>query len=323
MSSMEFLVLGMVFGSVLLTVLGVSYATAGRGDVKKRLRGDARTVERARTAAAAAGNESATLSMRDSAMGVGRLLGPVTKYVVPEDLTSVTKLRRRLVQAGYLNPSAIGMYYVWRVLLAIGLPIVFLIFSPAILPKADIKLVALGTVAMVMLGLIIPTFYIDKRTKSLQIQYRESFPDALDLMVVCVEAGLGLDAAIERVRQELGRAHRALGENFTLLSLELRAGRTRGDALRNLADRLGIDEARSFVTLILQSEELGTSIADALRVYAEEIRVKRMVTAERKAHQLPVKLTIPLGLFVFPVILIVIMLPIVIRVRNSGMMDVQ
>jgi tight adherence protein C len=159
-----------------------------------------------------------------------------------------------------------------------------------------------------------PDMWIGMRTRSLQRQYREGFPDALDLLVVCVEAGLSLDAAINRVGQEIGYAHSAIAENFTLMSLELRAGGTRADALHNLAERMGIDEVRSMVTLLLQSEELGTSIADALRIYADDMRTMRMLAAEAKAQALPVKLALPLGFFVFPTMMIVILLPVMIRI---------
>ena len=143
------------------------------------------------------------------------------------------------------------------------------------------------------------------------------FPDALDLLLICVEAGLGLDAAIARIAQELTGAHRRLGENFALMTIEMRAGSSRRDALRNLADRLGIDEVRALVTLLNQSEELGTSIADALRVYSAEMRTRRMLRAEIKANALSVKLSIPLALFIFPVIMTVILLPVIIRIIRS------
>jgi tight adherence protein C len=159
-----------------------------------------------------------------------------------------------------------------------------------------------------------PDIWMALRTRSRQQQYREGFPDALDLLVVCVEAGLSLDAAISRVGQEIGSAHPAIAENMALMSLELRAGGSRADALHNLAERMGIDEVRSMVTLLLQSEELGTSIADALRVYGDDMRSRRMLTAEGKAQVLPVKLALPLGFFVFPTMIIVILLPVMIRI---------
>jgi len=160
----------------------------------------------------------------------------------------------------------------------------------------------------------LPDLWVGRRTRSLQRQYRDGFPDALDLLVVCMEAGLSLDAAISRVGEEIGHAHRAISDNLAMMALELRAGGTRADALRNLAERMGIDEVRSMVTLLLQSEELGTSVADALRLYADDMRTMRMLRAETKAQSLPVKLALPLGFFVFPTMMIVILLPVMIRI---------
>lgn len=306
----EIAVLGLVFAAVLLAVLGLGLARGGRGSLGKRLgAGQNRSSE-----------DTDDASLRFGTGGGGRLsqmLAPVSRHVVPDDLAEISALRRRLVKAGFLKPSAIGVFYASRIVLAIGLAFGFLVVSPLIAQDMEIQVVMLIASVVGLAGYLAPPFYLDRRTKILQRQYRESFPDALDLLVVCVEAGLGLDAAIERVQRELGAAHRALGQNFIMLSTELRAGRSRQDALRNLAERLGIDEAKSWVTLILQSEELGTSIAEALRVYSEEMRIKRMVTAEEKAMALPVKLSIPLALFVFPVMLIIIMLPIVIRIKEQ------
>ena len=162
----------------------------------------------------------------------------------------------------------------------------------------------------------LPVIFLYLRSKGRQEQARDGFPDALDLIVVCVEAGLSLDQAIERVSKEIGRAHASLGENFRIMSNELRAGRTRQEALRNLGERVGIEEIKSFVTLLIQSEELGTSVADTLRVYVEEMREKRVMRPEEKAQALPAKLSVPLVLFVFPVLLIVILLPVLLRIRT-------
>jgi tight adherence protein C len=169
----------------------------------------------------------------------------------------------------------------------------------------------LGSVA---LGLFLPNILVRMRRDSLVQQYRNGFPDSLDLLVICVEAGLGLDAAINRVAHELRHAHKSLAENFEMMSLELRAGSSREEAFKNLSERMDIEEVRSMVTLLLQSEELGTSLSEALRIYSDEMRAHRMLRAETKAQALPVKLTIPLGLFVFPTMIIVILLPVMIRI---------
>jgi tight adherence protein C len=149
------------------------------------------------------------------------------------------------------------------------------------------------------------------------VRYRQLFPDLLDLMVVCVDAGLSLEAALERISLEMMKQSRALGMNLVLLGAELRAGRSMSEALAALAERLGLDEARSFAAMLRQSIELGTDIAVALRVFSDEMRDRRLLRAEERANQLPVKMTVPLGVFIFPVILMVIMFPLLVQIMAA------
>jgi tight adherence protein C len=145
----------------------------------------------------------------------------------------------------------------------------------------------------------------------------KSLPDALDLLVVCVEAGLGLDAAFNRVAQEIEFSSKELGDEFKVLNLEIRAGKLRRDALKNLAIRTDIDEMHSLVTLIIQTEKFGTSIAQALKVYADSFRTKRYQRAEELAAQLPVKLMLPLILFIFPSLFVAILGPAAVNVYQT------
>jgi tight adherence protein C len=305
--------LALVFGTVVLAVFGMSTLITNRTSLKERVgAADAPGTRAARSS----GTGSISLSHDVGGLGV---LGPIAKRFIPTDLADVSKTRLTLVQAGYMRPSAIGIYYFSRIALALALPLSILLFLPLAAPSLEATQILVLTAISGIIGLYLPNLWLMRRTKSLRIQYRFGFPDALDLMVICVEAGLGLDAAIARIGQELVGAHRRLGEHFALMAAEMRAGSTRRDVLRNLSDRLGIDEVRSLATLLTQSEELGTSIADALRVYSEEMRTRRMMTAELKANALSVKLSIPLALFVFPVIMTIILLPVVIRiVRTLG-----
>src|SRR5262249_46483140 len=158
-------------------------------------------------------------------------------------LADISRTRLTLVQAGYMQPSAVGIFYTSRILMAVGLPVAALLLLP--LADLDPNEVLLFAALSWILALYLPNAWIIQRSKSLQTQSRHAFPDALQPLVISVEAGLGLDAAIARVGQELAGAHRRLGEQFSLMAIEMRAGNTRRDALRNLADRLGIDEVRS------------------------------------------------------------------------------
>jgi tight adherence protein C len=167
-------------------------------------------------------------------------------------------------------------------------------------------------------GYLGPSFYLDRRIKARRMQHQSGFPDFMDLLVVCADAGLNMEAALDRVGRELGESYPSLCANLHMAILEIRAGRTLTEALEHLADRLGLEEARSFATLIAQSEELGSSITEALRVYSDDMRHKRLSRAEEKAYALPAKLSIPLMMFIFPVLFVVILLPVFVRLYTGA-----
>lgn len=233
----------------------------------------------------------------------------------PRDERATGEMRMRLVQAGYYNPRGVETYYAARIFLALGLGVLGLVIAP-LLPNKDATFNMIPFFALIGagLGFVLPMLIVNRRVSSRQLAVQESFPDALDMLLVCVEAGLGLSAAIERVATELEKAHPVLSEHFKLFGLEMRAGASREDALRNFGDRIGISDVQSFVTLLLQSQELGTSLSESLRVHAFEMRQKRMLRAEEKANKLPAKLVLPLGFFVFPCMLIVTGTPLAIRI---------
>ena len=237
--------------------------------------------------------------------------------LLPSDEKSRSQLRKFLAMAGFESRSAPAAYQIIRIVC--GLVIGFLTASnfDLVLPDASYPIVAAGSMLMTGLGFYLPKTFVSMRRDGLCEGYRNGFPDFLDLMVICTDAGVGVDAAIERVSKDLYTAHPALARNLRIMSLELRAGRSLRDALENLADRLGIAEAKSFSTLLQQSEELGSSLVDSLRVYSDEMRAKRYSRAEEKAHGLPAKLVIPLGLFIFPVIMGVTLFPVALRLYSA------
>lgn len=299
--------LATVFLAVGLAVYGMAALWSNRGTVRRRMSSGVdlpHGLER----------RAESLSYVEEASRGSLGISPIVRHLVPRDMAKISILRRRLVCAGYHRPSAIGIYYAARLGFSILFVVLFAIAAPVISTRLPDQFVPVLGLVGAAIAFYFPDLWISIRTRSLQRQYQDGFPDALDLLVVCVEAGLSLDAGITRVGQEIGHAHPAIAENFAMMALELRAGGTRADALRNLAERMGIDEVRSMVTLLLQSEELGTSVADALRLYADDMRTMRMLRAETKAQALPVKLSLPLGFFVFPTMLIVILLPVGIRI---------
>jgi tight adherence protein C len=246
--------------------------------------------------------------------GASRLLGTVAAYFVPVGDASVSAVRKNLNKAGFFQPSALAWYYLIRVTLAVLFPAAFLIADQILVFDMDTSRYLTAFLGLAIAGLMAPSFYVSRRIKSLQLQCSDGFPDFMDLMVVCAEAGISIDQAIGRVSRELTQTFPYLGICLHLATLELRAGRPLTDAFSTLAQRLGIEEAHNLGSLLQQSEELGTSMSDALRVYSEEMRDKRMSRAEEKAHALPAKMSVPLTMFVFPVILVVILLPVYVRV---------
>jgi tight adherence protein C len=223
------------------------------------------------------------------------------------------KMRRELVRAGYFGPEAVSYYLFWRAACILALPTFVYVLSrffPARTPWFLPVAVVLISVLVAVAG---PDAYLARRSRLLVRQYRLIFPDFLDLLVICVDAGLTLDAAFDRVRSEIAKRSRALGLNLELMGAEMRAGRSMIEALNSLADRLGLDEARSFVSMLRQSVELGSDVGEALRVFSDEMRDKRLLRAEEAANKLTVKMVLPLGLFIFPVVLLVVMLPVMIK----------
>lgn len=225
----------------------------------------------------------------------------------------VSKLSTRLMKAGYYSKAAPYVFIGLR-FMALLLPQLFLLAGwPLIdqyMPKNGLLM---GSVALAVLGFVAPSFLLDKKIAKREEEYRNGFPDMMDLMVACVEAGLSLDGAVQRVSEELVQRYPHLGDHLKIMNLETRAGRARTEAWKNFADRLGLDEARALATMLRQSEELGTSVGETLRVFAADMREKRMLYAEEKALALPAKLVVPLILFVFPSLLTVLMMPAIVR----------
>jgi len=166
-------------------------------------------------------------------------------------------------------------------------------------------------------GYVGPSMYIDRRIAKRRDEHRAGFPDFMDLLVVCADSGLSMEASLERVGHELGDSYPSLCTNIHMANLEIRAGRTMTDALEHLGDRLGLEEARSFATLVQQSAELGSSITEALRVYSDDMRHKRLSRAEEKAYALPAKLAVPMMVCIFPVLFVVILLPVIVRLYTG------
>jgi tight adherence protein C len=237
-------------------------------------------------------------------------LDPLSR-ALPTSASEVSKTRLWLIQAGYRSPQHMTIFRGLRVLFAaLGFLSVF------VFTGFNSPLLLLGVTAF---GFFIPRFLLKKKLQERQRRLQLGLPDALDLTVICVEAGLSLDQAMMRVGEDLGTAHPELSGEFHLFDLETRAGKPRVEALRNLAERTGVDDIRSLVGTLIQTDRFGTSIAQALRVHSDSLRTERRQRAEEQAAKTTVKMIIPLVLFVMPSLIFVTVGPAVIQLMHIFM----
>lgn len=246
-----------------------------------------------------------------------KLVDYTAKHYSSGDNKGIKKLRHRFTQAGIYDANAAAYFFLARAICAVvfGLAAFFVLPMVGFGGKASFWLfVMIGG----LLGYLVPSFYLDRRISAKRLEHQSGFPDFMDLLVVCADAGLSMEASLDRVGRELGVSYPSLAANIHMANLEIRAGRTMAESLEHLGDRLGLEEARSFATLIQQSDELGSSIGDALRVYSDDMRHKRLSRAEEKAYSLPAKLAVPMMVCIFPVLFIVILCPVIVRLATGN-----
>ena len=299
----------LLFAAVVAVVFTLTQGVAERSQLRSRLVSD--------TMSPAADDftlPGAGLRAHDARGAWIALIMAIEKAGVPLVDTKDATLRSRLLAAGYRQDIAPRVYSLVRLMLVALLPLtIFLLLWLMGSTPSLTKLYFIGMIAA-LAGLYLPSLWVRARASRRQREIINGFPDALDLMLVCVEAGLGLEAAFSRVGLEMTRSHPLLAEQLGTVVLELRAGRSQEDALRRMSDRAGADEIRAFATLLIQSHKLGSSVAQTLRTYAAEMRERRKMRAEERAHRLPVLLSVPLVMCMLPVMIGVLMLPAVIRV---------
>ena len=226
----------------------------------------------------------------------------------------ITRIRFCLAQAGYFESHAVQSFLAARVLCLFIPQILFFIFWNVIHQAIGTMPAIIALICVAIAGLILPNWYLRARIKNRTEACRRGFPDLMDLMVACVEAGLGLDATLIRVSHELGGRYPALKVNLDIMNLELRAGRNHHEAMMNFASRINMEEAKALALMLKQAEEMGSSVGHALRTFSDDMRHKRMMRAEEKAMALSAKLTVPLILFIFPTIMTMLLLPAGLRI---------
>jgi len=223
-----------------------------------------------------------------------------------------SEVRQFLLQAGYVDPNAVAIYWAARVFLATGLVAAALTLLPLV--GTTVLQMLMAVVWLGGIGWVGPVFYVRSKLKGRQKELQKAMPDMLDMLVVCVEAGLGLNQAFVRVADEIDHVSIVMSEQLALVNLEMRAGTPRDEALKNLADRTGLTDMKSLVSMLVQTDRFGTSVADALRVHSETMRTKRRQRAEEAAAKTTIKLVFPLVLFVFPAMFVVVLGPSVIAI---------
>lgn len=238
-------------------------------------------------------------------------LDKFAQFLEPQDQEQMSAARLKMMRAGYRSKNAVRMFHAAQFVLGIGALVVGIIYTLYVnsINPVDMQGMILSTILPGAFGYYLPQYWVQRRLQTRQQEITQGFPDALDMMLVCVEAGQSLDQSIVRVSKEIRQGYPALAEEFEIVAQEVKAGKERVHVMRDMSERVGLPDVSSFVTTMIQSATFGTSIAEALRVYSAEMRDKRVMRAEEKANTLPTKLTLGTMLFTVPPLLVILIGP--------------
>ncbi|MCA0997984.1 type II secretion system F family protein [Alloyangia pacifica] len=294
----EYLVLAAIFTAVLIATFAILNALTQRRDVERNIESSRRR--------------------RRSDTEIDELLGTGNErlryYLDVVKTKKKDSLEMRLVQAGFFSKSAVAKFNLIRMLAALAAFVALQVTLQKFVPSASrVTLLILAALAAALV-FILASVVLERMAKKRMREFRKIFPDFMDLLLVCVDAGLSIDAAVDRVTREFLQTVPDFGVQLSIVNLEIRAGRPMHEALYNFSDRVQIEEARTLAVLFRQSEELGSSVSRTLRSFAREMRQMRIVKAEEKANALPVKMLFPMAFFMFPVSLIIVLVPITMTV---------
>jgi len=273
---------------------------------------------KARLAALDERDASSTVRVHSWRERLARMAEPLARLSVPTDGWETSPARLRFINAGWRAPSVPGLFYAGKTALTVGLPLIVYIALPHNNDRA-MSMTFLYLIGSAAIGYYLPDVILNRRIANRQREIFESFPDALDLMVVCVEAGLAMDAALARVGNEIGLKSPVLADELQLVTLELRAGSAKEKALRNLALRTGVEDVDALAKMLIQAERFGTSIGTALRVQSDQLRTRRRQMIEEQAAKIATKLLFPLIFCIFPALLVVLLGPAMLQIMRSVM----
>lgn len=301
-----------VIGLVLVGVAGLAAARDTSDDPMNKLKDQAAATKRSDSGAADQG-----LRRKESKGFAG--LEKYAKFLEPDNEKEMSAARQRMIQAGYLGKHAVRDFQAIQFILAISLLLVSLLVVFVLMPESfeSLPLRAAALTVPMLIGYYAPRKWIDGRVEARKDEIVSGFPDALDMMLICVEAGQSLDQSIQRVSIEISNTYPALGEELTIVGEQVKGGRERSEVLKALAKRCGISDITSFTTVMIQAAAYGTSITDALRVFASEMRDKRIMRAEEKANILPTKMTLGTMMFTVPPLLIILIGPSVVGIMTE------
>ncbi|WP_102222591.1 type II secretion system F family protein [Acidimangrovimonas sediminis] len=266
---------------------------------------------------AASGQQSPAEKTKTPAKQLRNSGGPADKlqkfanFLEPQNEEEMTAARLKMLRAGYRSKAAVRTFHAAQFVFGIGFLVVGLVYALILSHQQDVstQTLILYTVIPGGAGYMLPQYWVTRRAATRQQEIIDGFPDALDMMLVCVEAGQSLDQSIIRVAKELGAGYPALAEEFEMVAHEVKAGKDRVSVLRDMSERAGVPDVSSFVTVMIQSASFGTSIAEALRVFSAEMRDKRVMRAEEKANKLPTKLTLGTMMFTVPPLMLILIGP--------------
>ncbi|CUH68056.1 Flp pilus assembly protein TadB [Thalassovita autumnalis] len=252
--------------------------------------------------------------------GSSKKLEKYSSFLEPQDAEEFTAMRQKMMQAGYRTKEAVMIFHFAQFALGLGLLVLGMLYYLVAKsgPNSTPTEMIMWILGPGIVGYMAPKYWITKRQQERQEEITQGFPDSLDMMLVCVEAGQSMDQSIIRVSREIRSSYPALADEFEIVSQQIKAGKDKGNVLNEMAERCGVQDVSSFVTVLVQSQSFGTSIAEALRVYAGEMRDKRVMRAEEKANKLPTKMTLATMMLTVPPLLIILVAPSVVGITALG-----
>jgi tight adherence protein C len=294
----------LLFFAIVLIVLGVGAMVSEFEFMQRRLAAP-------HTAAAEGTTKHGSILIEDN------LLKRIDTLVTPKNLDELSNVRKWLVRAGYRKPSAVRVFYLAKAVFALSFSVIAALLIPFTAGVLPIPIVAMVVIFAVLLGYIFPSFWVERRIEYRRIDAELGFPDLLDMLLICIEAGNGLDQACRRVTREIKTVNKVLADELGVVNDELYAGKSRTAVFRDFADRLAVPDISAFAAVLRQSDEFGVSIAETLRVYAFELRDKRVMRAEEKANMMPIKLALGSIAFTIPPTLLIMAGPSLIMIMRT------